>query len=249
VVLLVAGCGGGSTGKVQAIFTAGGRPGAAQLNAAARVVEKRANAYGAKHAFARVRTGRIEVGATSNLRPLLTQLAVPGRLAFYDWEPNLVSKAPVPLSAARRLARPGTRVIADEHGGHGYWVIRDRAALTNGDIVNPKQSFDQATGTPNVTFGFTARGRAAFERVTRAEALRGAQLPLPPGGDRQSTFQHFAIVLDDRLVSLAYISYIDNPEGIDGRNGAELNGVGSVADTQRIAQELALGPLPLRLSR
>src|SRR5205085_1606121 len=45
----------------------------------------------------------------------------------------------------------------------------------------------------------------------------------------------------------AYIDFIENPEGIDGRTGAQINGIGSLQETQDLAQNLRIGALPVKL--
>jgi SecD/SecF fusion protein len=83
--------------------------------------------------------------------------------------------------------------------------------------------------------------------VTKKEAERGANEVRPPGTPVDQAFQRFAIVLDGRIVSLASVSFIDNPSGIDGSNGAQINTGGSLADAQQLARTLAAGQLPLDL--
>jgi SecD/SecF fusion protein len=129
----------------------------------------------------------------------------------------------------------------------GYYVIEDDSELNGSDIKDPKQSFDPRTNEPIVTFNFTKKGREAFARVTKRIAQRGAQTVLPPGVPRQNAFQHFAITLDDQIVSRAYIDFIENPEGIDGRTGAQINGIGTIQETQDLAQNLRIGALPVKL--
>ena len=104
-----------------------------------------------------------------------------------------------------------------------WWVIQDRPGLSGTDIKNPEQSFDQQAGNePIVTFNFTDKGRKAFQTITRAVAQRGADNAL--GGDPLQTSQHFAIALDNELVSAPYINCRENPDGIDGSTGAQISG-------------------------
>jgi SecD/SecF fusion protein len=145
----------------------------------------------------------------------------------------------------------GVVVLKDEQrpnsGSLGYWVLEDDAELSAGDITHPTQTFDPQTNEPIVTFGFTARGRAAFARITRREARRGEQILRPPGTDIQSTFQTFAIALDNRLVSRATVNYQQNPDGISGGTGAQINGLGNIQQTQDLALSLGHPRLPLNL--
>ena len=130
---------------------------------------------------------------------------------------------------------------------HNYFVLEDDSELNGSDIKNPEQNTDQRTGEPIVTMEFTDKGRKAFAAVTKRLAQRGSEIIVPPGTDRQQTLQRFAITLDDQIVSLATIDYRENPEGIDGRTGAQINGIGNLQDTQDLAESLRIGALPIEL--
>jgi preprotein translocase subunit SecD len=169
---------------------------------------------------------------------------------YYDRQNDAATPAPAG-SLLQKVPR-GIVVLKDEAragsaGPLGYWILEDDAELTSADITDPKQEFDQQTNEPIVTFNFTDKGRAAFARVTKREAVRGQNILRGPGQTPQDTFQRFAIALDNQLVSLATISYIDNPEGIPGDTGAQINGIGDIQETQDLAKSLAYAPLPLDL--
>ena len=128
-----------------------------------------------------------------------------------------------------------------------YFVIEDDSELSGRDIENPEQTFDPNTNAPVVTMEFTDQGREAFARVTKRLADRGARIILPPGSDREQAFQRFAITLDNQIVSLATIDFVQNPEGIDGRQGAQIEGIGTIEETQDLAESLRIGALPIEL--
>jgi preprotein translocase subunit SecD len=130
----------------------------------------------------------------------------------------------------------GIAVIAAEDGG--WWVVEDDAELAGGEIKNPEQQLDPLTNEPIVTFGFNADGREAFARMTLRIVERGVRADSP---------QRFAIVLDDRVMSLAQVDHVANPEGLDGSAGAALTGVGNLHQSQQLARTLDVGPLPLDL--
>ncbi len=139
-------------------------------------------------------------------------------------------------AAATKGAKPGTPPP-------GYFVLEDDSALSGSDIRNPKQQTDQA-GAPNVTFEFSNFGRQQFAATTKRIAERGAeQLGVPP----QQADQRFAITLDNQIVSLATVDFRQNPDGIDGRTGAEIDNIGSVQDAADLAQNLRIGALPINL--
>jgi SecD/SecF fusion protein len=135
--------------------------------------------------------------------------------------------------------------------GAEWFVIRDRPALSGTDITDPKASFDQFD-QPNVTFNFTDQGRDAFQETTRAIAQRGLQ-NAPPGvaGNSQAADAysgHFAIVLDGQIKSRPIINFVENPDGIDGSNGAEINGL-NLQESQDLAEILQIGALPVDLTQ
>jgi SecD/SecF fusion protein len=130
---------------------------------------------------------------------------------------------------------------------NNYFVIEDDSELSGADIKNPEQNTDQTTSEPIVTMEFTDKGREAFATVTKRLAQRGSEIIAPPGTDRDQTLQRFAITLDDEIVSLATIDYRENPEGIDGRTGAQINGIGTLQETQDLAESLRIGALPIEL--
>jgi SecD/SecF fusion protein len=128
-----------------------------------------------------------------------------------------------------------------------WWVLRDRPGLSGTDIKNPEQNFDQTLGNePIVTFNFTSQGRKAFQNITRKVAERGADNAF--GGNPENTSQHFAIALDNELVSAPLINWRENPDGIDGSTGAQISGGFTLQSAQDLAKTLKIGALPLKLT-
>jgi len=128
-----------------------------------------------------------------------------------------------------------------------FWVLEDDSELTGTDIENPEPSLDQQSGQgPAVTMDFSDRGQKAFERVTKRIAQRGAEIIAPPGTPVDSRLQRFAITLDNQIVSLATIDFRENPEGIDGRTGAQITGL-EAQEAQDLAEQLRIGALPINL--
>src|SRR4051794_19528024 len=128
-----------------------------------------------------------------------------------------------------------------------WWVLQDRPGLSGADIKDPEQNFDQSVGNqPIVTFNFTGKGRKAFQEITRKVAERGADNAF--GGDPEQTSQHFAIALDNALVSAPLINWRENPDGIDGSTGAQISGGFTLQTAQDLAKILKIGALPLKLS-
>lgn len=161
--------------------------------------------------------------------------------------------------------QPGTTIVQAEsptslsgnaeqssQGPDAYYVLNDNYALRGTDIKDPEQQFDSGTGgsgEPNVTFNFTSKGRSIWQQVTREIAQRGQSF-VPSSGqplDPASKNQHFAIVLDGQLISVPYIDYVQNPDGIDAANGSQISGSFTIKSAQRLANLLKTGALPIRL--
>ena len=123
-----------------------------------------------------------------------------------------------------------------------FYVLKDHVALTGSDITNPQQSTDPS-GTPDVTFRFTSKGNSEFQHVTAAIARRG---DLDSHG-QTSLIQHFAVALDDKLVTVPQIDYHQYPDGINGDQGAEIAAGFTISTARHLATELRLGALPINL--
>jgi SecD/SecF fusion protein len=149
--------------------------------------------------------------------------------------------------------KPGTIVVrgqsSDDKAKSNLWyVMQDRPALSGTDIRNPEQNFDNGaggSGQPVVTFDFTDRGRSQWQKTTRAIAQRGQNNFI--GGDPQAAYQHFAIVLDNELISVPFIDFQQNPDGIDARQGSQIEGGFTIDSAQRLSNLLKTGALPIRL--
>jgi SecD/SecF fusion protein len=137
----------------------------------------------------------------------------------------------------------GIFVVRDQTADH-YWVIQDNPALSGTDIKDPEQTYDPFSHRPIVKFQFTHFGREAFHAITRALAQRGRDNAF---GSQGQSSQHFAIVLDDELVSAPSVNYVEYPDGIDGSNGAEISGGFTIQSAQDLAKILKIGALPVRL--
>src|SRR5205823_14168785 len=59
--------------------------------------------------------------------------------------------------------------------------------------------------------------------------------------------QHFAAVLDGELITVPYIDFQQNPDGIDGSNGADIEGGFTIQSAQDLAKLLQIGALPIKL--
>ncbi|HET8977621.1 MAG TPA: protein translocase subunit SecD [Solirubrobacteraceae bacterium] len=129
-----------------------------------------------------------------------------------------------------------------------FYVLRDNVALTGNDITNPTEGTD-ATGNPDVQFGFTGPGAAKFQSVTAQIAHRGANVSL--GG--QKLQQHFAVAMggiQSQLLTVPQIDYTQYPDGIiesGGNAGADITGGFTSTSASDLANELRSGALPINL--
>ncbi|HEY7075851.1 MAG TPA: protein translocase subunit SecD [Solirubrobacteraceae bacterium] len=177
-----------------------------------------------------------------------------GGQTFDSAQAALDALPPAQRANAKTLEVPaGVLVLRDQKANAKapepdlWWVIRDRPSLSGTDIKDPKQDFDTTAGNqPIVSFQFNSKGRKAFQDITRRIANRGAD-NAPPGANSAQTSQHFAIALDNALVSTPYIDWRQYPDGISGDTGAQISGGFTIQSAQDLAKILQIGALPLKL--
>jgi SecD/SecF fusion protein len=172
-----------------------------------------------------------------------------------DLTQELQNKSIKPGPTQKVLEVPkGTLVVraeapSDKAKSNRYYLLQDRPALSGTDITNPEQNFNNGaggSGAPIVTFNLTSKGRTQWQKTTRAIAERGSNAFIP-GQDPRTAFQHFAIVLDNELISVPFIDFQQNPTGIDARNGSQIEGGFTIDSAQRLANLLKTGALPIKL--
>src|ERR1700760_3501517 len=141
----------------------------------------------------------------------------------------------------------------DETAQPGWFALNDEYALSGSEITEPKQEYTQGSGEPNVAFKFTDSGRENFQNVTRKIALRGQSQAIGPANAEVAAAPsgHFAVILDNEVQSRPIINFAENPDGIDGRQGAQISGGFSGEHGRPTAQEVAttlqIGALPIDL--
>jgi SecD/SecF fusion protein len=164
--------------------------------------------------------------------------------------------AGVSASAAEQLVVPQGTVVLQASGATAgqprapsrptarFYVLRDQGALSGGALTHPRESTDQS-GSPDVSFGFTASGEKQFQRATAGIAQRGA-VDSRVGGANQLN-QHFAVALDQQLLSVPSIDFKIYPDGITGGGGADISGGFTRHSAHELATILRTGPLPVDL--
>jgi SecD/SecF fusion protein len=157
----------------------------------------------------------------------------------------------VKLPAGARLleVKPGTVVVqavsAPEVGvPNAYYVLRDKAYLTGRDISSPQVSTDPQVGVV-VSFGFKGNGGSIFENETAVLARRGQDNSLAGGLPNN---QHFAVTLDGQMVVAPSINFQQFPNGIPSGNGSEIYGGFTYTTANQLANVLASGALPVKLT-
>jgi SecD/SecF fusion protein len=139
------------------------------------------------------------------------------------------------------------KVIEDAEPG--WYAFKDDPALSGTEITNPKAEMGE--GGPAVTFQFTGNGREAFQAVTRQIAQRGQARAIGPAAGEQAEqlSGHFAAVLDNEVKTRPIINFAENPDGIDGRTGAQISGgFNGISEAQNLATFLQRGALPINLN-
>jgi preprotein translocase subunit SecD len=231
-----------------------------------RVMRERLASAGVRDADVSTAGGSLTITAPASARADVVALAGTGRLAIYDWEASVLGPRgePAPGDAsvtggqdagraaatskteAAKRAGDGQAVRALGSAGDGWFALGGRPALTNADIKRARGDvFDVPTGDPVVALELTADGGKAFTELTRRVAERGAANATHAAGLDDA--QHFAIVVDGRIVSVPYIDFRQAPEGIDGATGVQISGGLTRKSARQLAALLSAGPLPAPL--
>jgi preprotein translocase subunit SecD len=237
------------------------RLGTADAERTAEVMRARLAAAGIGDATVGHGSGGLTITAPASARADVTALVAPGRLAIHDWERTVLGPRGAPAPAddevtgnpdpgnAAALSREEAEARARAalparlaRGAGGWYALGGAPAIGNAAVERAQPAVDPMTEEPIVAIDLTASGQRAFETLTRELARRGAERARD-GVGREEAWQHFAIVLDDRILSVPFIDFREVPDGIDGRSGMQIGG-GLTPDTaRRIAALLSAGPL------
>ncbi|HET8954134.1 MAG TPA: protein translocase subunit SecD [Solirubrobacterales bacterium] len=139
------------------------------------------------------------------------------------------------------------RIVEDAEPG--WYALKDQPALSGHDITNPEQTYGP-NNEPVVSFNFTGSGQDSFQEVTREIARRGQERAIGPvsSEEAEALSGHFAVVLDNEVKTRPIINFQENPDGIDGRTGAQISGgFNDVNEAQDLATTLQIGALPINL--
>jgi SecD/SecF fusion protein len=131
----------------------------------------------------------------------------------------------------------------------GWYALKDDYALSGHDITDPEQTYGP-NNEPVVSFNFTDEGQDSFQEVTREIARRGQERAIGPvsSEEAEALSGHFAVILDNEVKTRPIINFQENPDGIDGREGAQISGgFNDVTEAQDLATTLQIGALPINL--
>jgi SecD/SecF fusion protein len=171
-------------------------------------------------------------------REALVELREDVEAADVRWNQVNVESVPRGLVVVSET-RPVLETRPDGAQRTEYYIFQDNRGLTGRDITGARQLRDvSGSGDPIVTMDFTDAGQDKFQEITQGLALRGSST-----GELQS----FAIVLDGLIVSNPTVDYRDYPNGIDGSNGAQIQGNFTVDSARTLANQLNSGAIPIRL--
>ncbi|MGZ4410906.1 MAG: protein translocase subunit SecD [Gaiellaceae bacterium] len=134
---------------------------------------------------------------------------------------------------------PGLQTLP-KPGDTWYYLFKSKPALTGKDLKagGIRADLDPNGGGAIVTLSFSGHGNKVFHAVTSAEATRGAI---------KGVTQHFAVVLDNQLITFPYIDYKQFPDGLNPAvTGSEISGIGSIGEAKNIALVLQTGALPVK---
>ncbi len=261
LLLLPAASWGARPDSLDLVLRAVRPPTSGQLDRSVAIVTQRAELLGGTGVqVSRRGNDRIAVHISSIASPgrAKSLLASRGQLAFYDFEAHVHGRpARKPPKAGVVLRCGGGTAACPGVPGSPvkrwfYYGAKGRPDLTGADLARPqtRADTDPATGTPVVLMQFTNHGQLAFRRITAAEAKRGKARWIRAGRPplAQGYFQHFAIVLDGRILSFPSIDFQQYPTGISAANGAEITGLHSRAEARELALVLKSGTLPVRFT-
>jgi SecD/SecF fusion protein len=122
-----------------------------------------------------------------------------------------------------------------------WYVFQNNPGLLGRDISKARSEISNpgiGGGQQIVTIKFTGEGRQKFADITRELAV---------DGNLAGTPQRFAIILDGKIVSNPTVDYKTYPTGIDGRNGAQIEGNFSRGEADTLAKQINSGALPINL--
>ena len=139
-------------------------------------------------------------------------------------------------SRSKTASRAGSRSTTNRRSRAPKSPTRSRKPTNSASRPSPSAS-PTAAATPSTT----SPGRSP-------SAARRRRSAWPAGEEAEALSGHFAVVLDNEVKTRPIINFAENPDGIDGRTGAQISGgFKDVFEAQDIATILQIGALPVDL--
>lgn len=125
-------------------------------------------------------------------------------------------------------------------------LLHDVVGVAGSEVKSANLGFD-AANNPTVQMQFTGTGRRKFAEITK-QIVDGAIAEGRPcaSANDSSCFWNFAISLDGVMISNPYVSYKDNPGGINS-DSAEISGGFTESGARTLADQLSSGAIPIKL--
>ena len=137
-----------------------------------------------------------------------------------------------------------------ENAEPGWFALKDDPALSGTEITRPKQETDE-TGAAQRHLRLHRHGRKPSRTSPAGSPSAAPASAIGPSRAEtaEATSGHFAVVLDNEVKTRPIINYAQNPDGIDGRTGAQISGgFNSIEEAQDLASFLQRGALPINLN-
>ena len=176
--------------------------------------------------------------------------------------PRRKVQAKGPKASRRVRVNPGTVLVqarpiesdkparSPTRAPNSWYVLNDNPVLTRRRHQEPARR--ASTKAPAAPARRTSRSaspgtaRASF-RTSPRRSPTAARKRSCPGVGKEAAQQHFAVVLDEQLITTPSIDYTKYPEGIDAATGSQISGGFTITSAQELANELQSGALPIKL--
>ncbi|MGO9162800.1 MAG: protein translocase subunit SecD [Streptosporangiaceae bacterium] len=119
----------------------------------------------------------------------------------------------------------------------GQWIkyVLDVAKVTGTEVTSPAAGLDSTSGQWVVNFDLNSQGSKAFGALT-------SELYTKYAGSQTNVLNHFAIVLDGKIIEAPYVQGVITNQG-------QISGAFTQASAQNLATVLKYGALPLTFTK
>ena len=149
-----------------------------------------------------------------------------------------------------RTAPERKRQARSKRAEPGWYAIKDNPALSGTDITEPEaERTGQGSADRHLRIHRQAAAKPSRKSPARSpSAARRRRSGRSAPKQAEALSGHFAVVLDNEVKTRPIINFAENPDGIDGRTGAQISGgFNSISEAQELATTLQIGALPINL--